>query len=38
MLPRETSMDRSLKRRSDDIGEEFEDFEEDKDLDEDFDD
>ena len=33
MLPRETSMDGSLKRRSDDIDEEFEDFEEDKDLD-----
>src|SRR5207244_414353 len=38
MLSRETS-DWSLKRRSDGLGEEeFEDFEEDKDLDEDFDD
>src|SRR2546423_15071007 len=38
MLSRETS-DWSLKRRSDSLGdEEFEDFEEDKDLDEDFDD
>jgi len=32
------SMDWSLKRRSDNIDEEFGDFEEDKDLDEDFDD
>ncbi|HEV8263742.1 MAG TPA: hypothetical protein VGQ06_02250 [Gemmatimonadales bacterium] len=38
MLARETSMGWSLKRRSDDIDEEFGEFEEDKDLDEDFDD
>ena len=34
----ETSMEWSLKRRGDDIDEEFGEFEEDKDLDEDFDD
>ena len=33
-----TSTDWSLKRRSDSADEEFEDFEEDKDLDEDFED
>ena len=38
MLARETSTDWSLKRRSDDVDEEFGEFEEDKDLDEDFDD
>ncbi len=38
MLARETSTDWSLKRRSDDVDEEFGEFEEDKELDEDFDD
>ena len=38
MLARETSMAWSLKRRSDDVDEEFGEFEEDKELDEDFDD
>jgi hypothetical protein len=38
MLAAETSMMPSLKRRSDEIDEEFGEFEEDKDLDEDFDD
>ena len=38
MFAAETSMDVSLKRRSDDIDEEFGEFEEDKDLDEEFDD
>ena len=35
MLARETSTDWSLKRRSDDVDEEFGEFEEDKELDED---
>src|SRR5260370_42680160 len=38
MLARETSANWSLKRRSDDVDEEFGEFEEDKELDEDFDD
>jgi hypothetical protein len=38
MQARETSTDWSLKRRSDDVDEEFGEFEEDKELDEDFDD
>jgi len=38
MLARESSTDWSLKRRSDDVDEEFGEFEEDKELDEDFDD
>ena len=38
MLARETSTHWSLKRRSDDVDEEFGEFEEDKELDEDFDD
>src|SRR5436309_15888122 len=38
MLAVATSMTWSLKRRSDNIDEEFEEFEEDKELDEDFDD
>src|SRR5258708_22621108 len=38
MLARETSTDWSLKRRSDEVDEEFGEFEEDKELDEDFDD
>jgi hypothetical protein len=35
MLARETSMNWSLKRRSDDVDEAFGEFEEDKELDED---
>ena len=38
MQPRETSAAWSLKRRSDEVDEEFGEFEEDKELDEDFDD
>src|SRR5438094_343817 len=38
MLARETSTDWSLKRRGDEVDEEFGEFEEDKELDEDFDD
>jgi len=38
MLARETSTHWSLKRRGDDVDEQFGEFEEDKELDEDFDD